>query len=133
MQLPHHEFDVRVLLAQLRRQYSAEEVRHGLSKLLVMLRHRLAGSGTDVRLVAATYHRIAQHKADKHELEAANQALRRLLADLGVAVVGILPGGFITLPALYALARHYRVEVVAGAVATHEPEQTNADSPIEPD
>lgn len=120
MKLPAYEFDIRSFLAQLRQQYSAEEIRRQLSQLLTLLQRQLAGTSADARLVATTYRRVAQRKAEGHEIAAANQALRRLLAELGVAVVGILPGGFITLPALYAVARHYQIELVPGVASADE-------------
>lgn len=126
MKLPHYEFDIRSLLGQLRQQYSAEEIRRRFSQLLNLLQHKIAGSGADARLVATTYRRMVQRRAEEHEIEAANRALRRLLAELGVAVVGILPGGFITLPALYAVARHYRIELVPGVAPADESARSDA-------
>lgn len=76
-----------------------------VSRLSAMQKRRFAGSSADARLVAATYRCMAQRQADRQEIEVANQALRGLLTDLGMAVVGILPGVLVSLPPLYALAR----------------------------
>ncbi len=116
MTLPRYDVDVRALIRRLQESYGADEMQRRVSALLTTLRRHLAASGADARLVAGTYRRLAQKQATKHEIAQANRALRRLLAELGVAAVGILPGGFITLPALYALARHFHVELVPGTL-----------------
>ena len=110
------EKEARQLLQRLERhwrpQYGTEELRHELRRSLRTIKHALARDSADARLVIHTWHRLLRHEARQHELDAANRALIRVLKSLGIAVLGVLPLGFITLPAVFGLAHHFGIELV---------------------
>ncbi len=97
-----------------RSRYRPGELRRRLTGLLHAIRDELARDGTDARLVLATYRRMLRHQAGAREVDSANKALRRLLKRLGVAAVGLMPMGFVTLPVLFSLAHRFGVELDPG-------------------
>jgi len=93
--------------------YRPEELHQRLTEMLLTIKRALAQDSADARLVVATHRRmLLQHETDPKELERADKALKRLLKSLGVVVVGLLPLSFITLPALFALAHHFGIELL---------------------
>jgi hypothetical protein len=105
------------LLARLEQHWQArhppEEVQRQVQNSLRTIRQVLSRNTANTRIITMTFLRLAaQEELAPDELEAANRALRELLKTLGVTVVGILPGSFITLPGLFALARHFDIELL---------------------
>lgn len=87
--------------------------REQIRQVLFHLREVLHHNGRNTRIVSRTWLRLAaREEIDAGELEAANRALRDLLKTLGITVVGILPGSFITLPGLFALARRFNIDLL---------------------
>ena len=84
---------------------------------LQRIKEELARDSDDARLVLHVYHHWLQGQAGTEELERANRALEHIVADLGLFILAAMPLGFITLPAVFALARHFGVDL-----ATHPPE-----------
>ena len=97
-----------------RSQYRPKELRRHLTSLLHRLQDELSRDGADARLVLATYRRMLHHGASARDIDSANKALRRLLKRLGVAAVGLMPMGFVTLPVLFSLAHRFGVELDPG-------------------
>ena len=105
------------LLARLERRWQAEysprELRQHLVGALHRLRRALARDTDDARLVVETYRQLLHHQATAETVQQANEALHRLLRDLGLAVLTLLPFSFITLPALFTLAHHLGIELAS--------------------
>ncbi len=116
--------DAARLLAALERHWhpvhSRAEVHRRLHRLLERVREILAQDGADARLVLESYRCMLRQQGQCPDLEAANHALRRLLASLGIAIAGILPLSFVTLPVLIALDRHFGSGLFGGE-APHSP------------
>ncbi len=113
--LPKLEEEARELVQLLNlhwhRRYRPEEVRAKVVALLEELKQVLSRDTADARFVAQTYHRLLRHEALEEEVEIANQVLKRMVAELSVVVVSILPFAFITLPGLLSLAHHFGIEL----------------------
>ena len=112
-----HHVDARQLIETLeehwREKYTAEELHAHLHRLLLELKDILEENTQNTKLFASTYFRFAAgEKLTREEMKAANHALAELLKYLGMAVIGILPGAFITLPGLYALAEHFNIDLL---------------------
>jgi len=110
------EADARQLLQQLEQHWETDihpdEVRRRIIELLLLIKRALARDSADARFVMITYQRILKHQAKKEEQAQANEALKRLLGELSVMVVSILPFAFVTLPGLFALAHHFGIELL---------------------
>ncbi len=102
---------LQVLELHWHRRYQPEEIRQKVVDLLERLRQVLSRDSADARFVASTYRRLLRHEALEEEVELANQVLKRMVAELSVVVVSVLPFAFITLPGLLALARHFGIEL----------------------
>ena len=104
------------LLARLERhwqaRYTPRQLRRHLLVALGTLREALARDTGDARLVLETYRQLLHRRATAQAVEEANEALRRLLKDLGLAILALLPLSFITLPALFALAHRLGMDLV---------------------
>jgi len=112
-----HHLDARQLLDNLeehwREEYSVEELHAHLHHLLLELKDILKENTENTKLFTKTYLRFAKgEKLTREEMKTANHALAELLKYLGIAVIGILPGAFVTLPGLYALANHFKVDLL---------------------
>ncbi|HEC07143.1 MAG TPA: hypothetical protein ENJ12_09835 [Thiolapillus brandeum] len=117
MSLSSHHIDARQLLEHLeehwREKYTVEELHAHLHHMLLELKDILEENTENTKLFTKTYLRFATgEKLSHEEMQAANHALAELLKYLGMAVIGILPGAFITLPGLYALANHFNVDLL---------------------
>lgn len=126
----HHrwEKDASELLIRLeqhwREQYTAHELQRRIVAALQSVKQALARDSADARLILAAYRHLLHREAQREELAQANEALRRLLKSLGLAVVVLLPISFITLPALFALAHRLGIELLPGAeTAGHDKAQ----------
>jgi len=112
------EGDAGQLLRQLEQHWRADirpkEVHQRIINLLLLIKRALARDGADARLVVTTYRRLLRHQAGKKEQTQANEALKRILGELSVVTVSILPFAFVTLPGLFALARHFDIELLPG-------------------
>ncbi len=110
------EGDAGQLLRQLEQHWRADirpkEVHQRIINLLLLIKRALARDGADARLVVTTYRRLLRHQAGKKEQTQANEALKRILGELSVVTVSILPFAFVTLPGLFALARHFNIELL---------------------
>ncbi|HFQ89506.1 MAG TPA: hypothetical protein ENK27_05450 [Desulfobulbus sp.] len=93
-------------------RYRPEELRQRLETLLLAIKKALARNSADARFVVAVYRRILEHRASEEEKKQANRALKRILKELGLVVIGILPFSFVTLPGLFALAHHYHIDLL---------------------
>ena len=118
-----HPIDAQQLLDHLeehwREKYSVEELHAHLHHLLLELKDILEENSENAKRFTRTYLRFARgEKLSHEEIQAANHALAELLEYLGLAVIGILPGAFITLPGLYALAHHFHVELLPNVSTT---------------
>ncbi len=115
------EKDASELLGRIERRwrsrYSAQELQRRIVNVLQAVKLALQRDSADVRLILSAYRRLLRHEIEREELARANEALRRLLKSLGVAVVGLLPLSFITLPALFALAHRLGIELLPAADA----------------
>ncbi len=113
--LPELEEEARELVHMLNlhwhRRYHPEEVRQKVVELLEQLREVLSRDSADARFIVQTYHRLLRHEALEEEVELANQVLKRMVAELSVVVVSILPFAFVTLPGLLSLAHHFGIEL----------------------
>lgn len=113
--LPKLEEEARELVQLLNlhwhRRYHPEEVREKVVELLEQLKKVLSRDSADARFIVQTYHRLLRHEALEEEVELANQVLKRMVAELSVVVVSILPFAFITLPGLLSLAHHFGIEL----------------------
>jgi len=98
-----------------REQYTAHELQRRIVAALHSVKQALARDSADARLIVAAYRHLLHQKARGEELAQANEALRRLLKSLGLAVVVLLPMSFITLPALFALAHSLGIELLPAA------------------
>ncbi len=103
---------LRVLEVHWHRRHSPQEVRRRVRELLLALRARLARDRDDARFILRTYRRLLRHEAMKEELELADRVLKRMVAELSVVVVSVLPFAFVTLPGLLALAHHFGIELM---------------------
>lgn len=117
MHAEHPHTDVRQLLLDLEHHWQAQlsprELRQRLRGLLLEIRAALSQGGVDAQVVLHTYgHLVEGAPVTTEEVARANQALKELLKGLGIALAGILPGAFITLPVIYALARHFHVDLL---------------------
>ena len=110
------EEDAHRLLQRLQQHWEAtlhpDEVRQQLIELLLLVKRALARDSADARFVVAVYRRTLAHEADDDEQARANAALKRMLTELGVVVVSILPFAFVTLPGLFALARYFGIDLL---------------------
>jgi len=106
-----HEM-VRMLELHWHRRFQPQEIRQRVVALLERLKEALARDNADAHFVVQTYQRLLHHQALEEEVELANQVLKRMVAELSVVVVSILPFAFITLPGVLALARHYGVDLL---------------------
>ncbi len=126
--LPELEREARDLVDVLEkhwhRRYQPRDIRQRIVTLLEELKRALARDTADAHFVVQTYHRLLRHEALEEEVELANQVLRRMVAELSVVVVSILPFAFITLPGLLALSRHFGIELFPP-----EAEQSNEHRP----
>ncbi len=115
---PEWKQDAARLLQQLEAHwhphYRPEELRRRLIELLLAVREALARDSADARFVVATYRRILKDEACEAERLQANEALKRLLEELGLVVIGIMPFSFVTLPGVFALARHFHIDLLPG-------------------
>ena len=122
------EGDAGQLLRQLEQHWRADirpkEVHQRIINLLLLIKRALARDGADARLVVTTYRRLLRHQAGKKEQTQANEALKRILGELSVVTVSILPFAFVTLPGLFALARHFGIELLPG-----DPDNPISDAP----
>lgn len=112
-----HTINARHLLEQLeehwRGKYSVEEGHHRLNDLLLLLRDALKESSNNAKIISETYMQLtAGEELSEQEIQTANRALVKLLEFLGIAVIGLLPGSVITLPALFSLANHFDIELL---------------------
>jgi len=98
-----------------RSHYGVHELQRRIVTALQAVKHALQQDSADARLILSAYRRLPRHEIKREELAQANEALRRLLKSLGVAVVGLLPLSFITLPALFALAHRLGIELLPAA------------------
>ncbi|HHD57414.1 MAG TPA: hypothetical protein ENK89_07050 [Desulfobulbaceae bacterium] len=114
------------MLRQLEQHWRSDirpkEVHRRIVNLLLLIKRALARDSADARFVVTTYRRILRHQAGKEEQARANEALKRILGELSVVTVSILPFAFVTLPGLFALARHFDIELLPG----ESDNQTNA-------
>ncbi len=112
------EGDAGQLLRQLEQHWRVDirpkEVHRRIINLLLIIKRALARDGADARFVVTTYRRIIRHQAGKKEQVQANEALKRILGELSVVTVSILPFAFVTLPGLFALAHHFGIELLPG-------------------
>ena len=110
------EVDASRLLQQLEQHWETriqpDELRRRIIEMLLLIKRALARESADARFVVVTYRRILRHQAGKEEQARANEALKRLLGELSVMVVSILPFAFVTLPGLFALAHHFGIELL---------------------
>ena len=102
------------------RRYDPDQLRKKIVALLLELKRALARDSADARFVVGTYRRMLRHEALPSEIELADQVLKRMVAELSVVVVSILPFAFITLPGVLALARHFGIDLLP-------PEEDQAD------
>lgn len=121
------EGDAGQLLRQLEQHWHTDirpkEVHRRIINLLLLIKRALARDGADAHLVVTTCRRLLRHQAGKKEQAQANEALKRILGELSVVTVSILPFAFVTLPGLFALARHFNIELLPG-----DPDNPTADS-----
>jgi len=112
------EGDAGRLLRQLEQHWHSDirpkEVHRRIINQLLVIKQALARGGADARFVVDTYRRILRHQAEKSEQAQANEALKRILGELSVVSVSILPFAFVTLPGLFALAHHFGIELLPG-------------------
>ncbi|MFQ5489038.1 MAG: hypothetical protein ACE5ET_11425 [Gammaproteobacteria bacterium] len=117
----HHgwEKDASELLIRLeqhwREQYTVHELQRRIVAALQSIKQALTRDSADARLILDAYRHLLHHEARQEELAQANEALRRLLKSLGLAVVVLLPMSFITLPALFALAHRLGIGLLPAA------------------
>lgn len=115
---PKWEKDAGQLLRQLEQHWYADirpkEVHRRIINLLLLVKRALARDSADARFVVTIYRRILRHQAGKKEQAQANEALKRILGELSVVTVSILPFAFVTLPGLFALAHHFGIELLPG-------------------
>ncbi len=109
--------DPHLLLRELERHWHPHlapgEVRRRLRRLLVEIHAALARGGEDARIVVHTYRRMVEGESVPPEsMSQANRVLKELLGGIAFAVASILPGAFVTLPVLYALARHFQIDLL---------------------
>jgi hypothetical protein len=112
-----HHIEARQLLDHLeeywRKKYTAEQLHTQLHHLLLELKDILQENTQNTKTFSRTYLRFAAgERLGREEMDAANHALAELLKYLGMAVIGILPGAFVTLPGLYALAKHFDIDLL---------------------
>ncbi len=126
------EGDAGQLLRQLEQHWHTDirpqEVHRRIINLLLLIKRALARDGADARLVVTTYRRLLKHQAGKKEQAQANEALKRILGELSVVTVSILPFAFVTLPGLFALARHFNIELLPT-----DPDNSINDAPSTPE
>jgi hypothetical protein len=124
--LPKLEDEAREIMQMLEmhwhRRYRPAEIRQKVQRLLDQLQKVLARDSADARFVTDTYRRLMRHQALEEEVELANQVLKRMVAELSVVVVSILPFAFITLPGLVALSHHFGIQLFP-------PEERDGDTP----
>ncbi len=115
---------LRVLELHWRRRYRSGELHEKVKVLLLRLKEVLARDRADSQFVVSTYRRLLHHQALEEEVELADQVLKRMVAELSVVVVSVLPFAFVTLPSLLALARHFGIELF--------PRETEGENPPAP-
>ncbi len=96
-----------------RPEIEARELYQRLRRLLLAIKRELARDDADARLIARAARDYLERNANQAELRAADQALKHLLGELGLAVASIMPLAFITVPGLLALARHFDIDLLA--------------------
>lgn len=106
------------------RRYDPGALHRKIVALLLELKRALARDNADARFVVRTYRRLLAHEALPGEVELADQVLKRMVAELSVVVVSILPFAFITLPGVLALARHFGIDLLP-------PKETQGPAPRE--
>ena len=130
--LPSLEDEAREMLHILElhwhRRYCPEEIRGNVKELLLQLKRTLARESADARFVVSTFRRLLRNEALEEELELANQVLKRMVAELSVVVVSILPFAFVTLPGVLALANHFGIELLPSERDTRHPEDRGEDT-----
>ena len=92
--------------------YSRKELHRRLNSVLPLIKQALARDSKDTRKIIITYHRSLKHEVTAEEITQANAALARILVEMGAIVVSLMPLAFITLPGLFALARHFDIELL---------------------
>lgn len=95
-------------------QYNRKELYRRLNRVLPLIRQALARDSKDTRKIIITYRRFLKHEVTAEEMTQANAALARILTEMGTVVVSLMPLAFITLPALFALAHHFGIELLPG-------------------
>ena len=104
-------------------QYNRKELHRRLNRVLPLIRQALARDSKDTRKIIITYRRSLKHEVTAEEITQANAALARILTEMGTVVLSLMPLAFITLPGLFALARHFGIELLPGESA----QQGNSD------
>lgn len=85
-----------------------------LRKLLSAIRHGLSQNSKNARIVTQSLQIMTVHgRLSEEEMMRANRALKELMKSMGVTVIALLPGAVITLPTLFALARHFNIALLA--------------------
>ena len=103
---------LRILDLHWHRRYRPEQVREKLKALLLELKKILARDRADARFVVTTFRRLLNHQALQGEVEIADQVLKRMVAELSVVIVSVLPFAFVTLPGVLALADHMGIQLL---------------------
>jgi len=106
------DHEVAQAVTTLETHLGAAEARRVLRQALTGVQEQLAGSSKDARLVAHGYRQLVLRHAEAQEMAEANKALGRLLKELGVATISVLPFAFVSLPAMFALARYFHIELL---------------------
>ena len=110
---PHAKQVLQRLEAHWKHAYSRDELHTRLRAALIAIRQALERNARDTRVLRSVLARMARgERISRSEKASAEAALHDLLRTLGIALVGILPGSLITLPALHVLARHFRISLV---------------------
>jgi len=120
---PEWKEDAKQLMQLLEQHWHPElqpdEIRRQLIELLLLIKRELARNSADARLVVRTYRRIIRHQAGREEQARANEAMKRIIGELSVVIIGILPFSFVTLPGLFALAHRFGIELLPGEPANN--------------
>lgn len=92
-------------------KYQANALHEKISHSLKQLKKELARDNDEARMVMRVYRKSLHEELSPDELQQANQALEHIIADLGLFILATLPLGFVTLPTVIALARHFDIDL----------------------
>ena len=92
------------------------------------LEEELAYDSDDARLVVQVYDQWLHGRARTGDLERANKALEHIIADLGLFILATLPLGSLVLPAVFALARHFGVDLASPSAGVRDAGRQSGES-----